>query len=136
MWEQTKQRQSARVIQERAAGGDPDKLLVKREDILGPKFLDESACKALQQLEVSTMLEPVPVLTSLALQCLTVPSATMSSTAATMVWQQPHAHWSGLASTLPVWLYACPHPYPSHDSLLRPCAAWPVSRSQSEPCWG
>jgi hypothetical protein len=54
MWEQTKQRQSARIIKERNAGGDPDTLLVKREDLLGPKFLDVSACKALQQLQVST----------------------------------------------------------------------------------
>jgi hypothetical protein len=60
MWEQTKQRQSARVIQERAAGGDPDTLLVKREDMLGPKFLEVSACKALQQLQVRTNVGCLP----------------------------------------------------------------------------
>jgi hypothetical protein len=59
MWEQTKQRQSARVIKERNAGGDPDTLLIKRDDLLGPKFLDVSACKAVQQLQVSTWLSHV-----------------------------------------------------------------------------
>jgi hypothetical protein len=59
MWEQTKQRQSARVIKERNAGGDPDTLFVKREDLLGPKFLDASACRALQQLQVSTWLSNI-----------------------------------------------------------------------------
>jgi hypothetical protein len=59
MWEQAKQRQAARLRQERSAGGNPHKKMVKREDLLGPKFRDMSACKALQELQVSTSLSNI-----------------------------------------------------------------------------
>jgi hypothetical protein len=43
-------RQSARVLQERRAGLQPDLLLLTREDLLGPKGLDVSSSQPLQQL--------------------------------------------------------------------------------------
>lgn len=57
-YEQTLKRQSARIIQERQAGGDPETLLLVREDLLGPKFIDESSSPALRELmkmEVMTL---------------------------------------------------------------------------------
>ncbi len=43
-------RQSARVLAARAAGGQPDTLLLAREDLLGPRQLDVSSSRPLQQL--------------------------------------------------------------------------------------
>lgn len=43
-------RQSARVLAERAAGGQPNTLLLAREDLLGPKQLDVASSVPLQQL--------------------------------------------------------------------------------------
>jgi hypothetical protein len=50
-WEQVRTRQSARVVKEREAGGKPDLLLIKREDMLGPMYLDTSSCTALRDLQ-------------------------------------------------------------------------------------
>jgi hypothetical protein len=43
-------RQSARVLAARAAGGQPDTLLLAREDLLGPRQLDVRSSRPLQQL--------------------------------------------------------------------------------------
>jgi hypothetical protein len=48
--ETTITRQSARVLEERRQGLDPDTLLLVREDLLGPKGLDMSSSKPLQRL--------------------------------------------------------------------------------------
>ncbi len=50
LYEQTIKRQSARVIAERQAGGDPDKLLFTRDDLLGPKHIDLNTSQALRDL--------------------------------------------------------------------------------------
>jgi hypothetical protein len=48
---QSIKRQSARVLQERQQGRSPDPLLLTREDLLGPREVDVSRCKPLQQLQ-------------------------------------------------------------------------------------
>eukprot|EP00884_Botryococcus_braunii_P010997 jgi/Botrbrau1/1989/Bobra.0052s0031.1 len=49
-YELTLKRQSARIIKERKFGGDPDPLLLARDDLLGPKCIDESSSVALKKL--------------------------------------------------------------------------------------
>lgn len=49
-YERMLERQATRVLSERAAGMDPDKWLITREDILGPKFLDVSKSSTLKEL--------------------------------------------------------------------------------------
>jgi hypothetical protein len=51
-YEQAVSRQSARVLSERREGGEPDLLLISRQDLLGPKFLDVSTSSALRELQV------------------------------------------------------------------------------------
>jgi hypothetical protein len=50
LYEQVIKRQSARVIADRQAGGDPDMLLFTRDDVLGPKHIDVNTSQALRQL--------------------------------------------------------------------------------------
>lgn len=50
LYERAVQRQSARVVRERAQGLNPDVHLITREDLLGPKHLDVSASQPLKQL--------------------------------------------------------------------------------------
>ncbi|WIA14243.1 hypothetical protein OEZ85_002779 [Tetradesmus obliquus] len=52
-------RQSARVLEEQRAGLAPDLLLLKRDDLLGPKELDVTGSKPLQQLKGLRGLEKV-----------------------------------------------------------------------------
>ncbi len=52
-------RQSARVLAERAAGLSPDPLLLAREDLLGPRYLDASSCPALAELQGMVGLDAV-----------------------------------------------------------------------------
>ena len=69
-YEQSITRQSARVLSEKRQGSSPDLLLLTRDDLLGPKHLDVSRSKPLQQLQslrglqkvkdsVSTLLEVI-----------------------------------------------------------------------------
>ncbi len=50
-YEAAQRRQAARVLAERAAGHSPDKLLLCREDLLGPRSLDSGSCEALRELQ-------------------------------------------------------------------------------------
>jgi hypothetical protein len=50
LYEQVIKRQSARVIADRQAGGDPEMLLFTRDDVLGPKHIDINTSEALRQL--------------------------------------------------------------------------------------
>jgi hypothetical protein len=59
LYEQTITRQSARVIAERNAGGQPDLLLLMRDDLLGPRSIDVSSSKALQELQDMRGLQEV-----------------------------------------------------------------------------
>lgn len=58
-YEQAQRRQSARVLSERAAGLKPDSLLIVRDDLLGPRYLDVSTCTALRELEAMRGLAAV-----------------------------------------------------------------------------
>ncbi|KXZ51992.1 hypothetical protein GPECTOR_10g1014 [Gonium pectorale] len=58
-FEQAQRRQSARVLAERAAGDQPDLLLLVREDLLGPRHLDTSTCSALRELKAMRGLAAV-----------------------------------------------------------------------------
>eukprot|EP00884_Botryococcus_braunii_P010986 jgi/Botrbrau1/1988/Bobra.0052s0030.1 len=49
-YEQVLKRQSARVIEQREAGGDPEPLVLVRDDLLGPKCIDQSTSPALKEL--------------------------------------------------------------------------------------
>ncbi|KIY94942.1 Stage V sporulation protein K [Monoraphidium neglectum] len=59
LYEQSIARQSARVLAERREGGAPDPLLLRRDDLLGPKRLDAGGSKALQELEAMRGLRRV-----------------------------------------------------------------------------
>jgi hypothetical protein len=51
LYEQSITRQSARVLAEKRQGLSPDLLLLTRDDLLGPKHLDVTQSKPLQQLQ-------------------------------------------------------------------------------------
>lgn len=53
-------RQSARVIAERKAGGSPDPLLLRRDDLLGPRGIDEASCPALKKLRWAAAVQRAP----------------------------------------------------------------------------
>jgi hypothetical protein len=68
-------RQSARVLAERAAGGQPDTLLLTREDLLGPKQLDVTSSVPLQQLQGMRGLARVKESVETLLQLLAIVAA-------------------------------------------------------------
>ncbi|GFH25752.1 NFX1-type zinc finger-containing protein 1 [Haematococcus lacustris] len=58
-YEQAVARQSARCVEERQQGLNPDLWLLRRDDLLGPKQLDVSSSSALQELQAKVGLQSV-----------------------------------------------------------------------------
>ncbi|KAL6759019.1 P-loop containing nucleoside triphosphate hydrolase protein [Haematococcus lacustris] len=58
-YEQAVARQSARCVEERQQGLNPDLWLLRRDDLLGPKQLDVSRSSALQELQAKVGLQSV-----------------------------------------------------------------------------
>ncbi len=58
-YEAAQKRQAARVVSERAAGLQPDLLLLAREDLLGPRELYVGSCAALRELQGMVGLKQV-----------------------------------------------------------------------------
>lgn len=59
LYELTLARQATRVLQGRADGLDPDKFQILRQDLLGPKELDESRSSALKELKAMRGLHSI-----------------------------------------------------------------------------
>ncbi|KAJ9508188.1 hypothetical protein QJQ45_021542, partial [Haematococcus lacustris] len=58
-YEQAVARQSARCVEERQQGLNPDLWLLRRDDLLGPKQLDVGSSSALQELQAKVGLQSV-----------------------------------------------------------------------------
>ena len=59
LWEQVLRRQAARIIAEEEAGRVPDELMIKREDLLGPRDVEVATRDAIDELNSMRGLESV-----------------------------------------------------------------------------